>query len=165
MLIPLVRFDRIDEDRANHLLVRWQHKMGPCNRPFPTTAHALFHEDVPVCVVMHGPLITPSVGGEQYNSVLRRDACVEVCRLCAERPHLNRVGLRLWREFVLPSLGRFGVSYAISYQDADIHTGNIYRFDGWQRFHYSHSGTDTRTGKAGRRKWLWIYPPLNVPVS
>jgi hypothetical protein len=48
---------------------------------------------------------------------------------------------------------------AISYQDAALHSGNLYRFDGWQRRAFSHSGTDTRSGRPGRDKWIWVYPP------
>lgn len=161
MLLPLVHFERVAEEIANERLAAWEHKMGRCDRPFSTQCHALFNNGWICGIVMHGPLITPSVGGEEYRDRLKRDSCVEVCRLCAAGPNLNRVVLRLWREFVFPSLAQQGIKWAISYQDADLHTGNTYRFDGWERFHYSHSGTDTRTGKSGRRKYLWIWPPIN----
>jgi len=164
-LLPLVHFDRIDQDAGNSLIVKWGHKMGSCDRPFACQCYALFHNGLAVCVVMHAPLITPSVGGVMLSKALNRDNCIELCRLCAVRSNLNRVGLRLWREFVFSSIFAAGVAqHAISYQDADLHTGNTYRFDGWERFHYSHSGTDTRTGKAGRRKWLWVWPPMGIPV-
>ncbi len=42
-----------------------------------------------------------------------------------------------------------------SYQDADMHSGNTYRFDGWTRIGFSSSGTDIRSGRKGRRKWIW----------
>lgn len=85
---------------------------------------------------------------------LTRENTCELSRLCAERPHLCRVALRLWREFVFPQLG---YRYVISYQDADMHSGNTYRFDGWKRAGFSSSGTDTRSGRRGRRKWIWVW--------
>lgn len=60
--------------------------------------------------------------------------------------------LRLWREFVFPAMG---YQFAISYQDAALHSGNLYRFDGWTRIGYSSSGTDARSGRRGRNKFIW----------
>jgi hypothetical protein len=153
MLIPLCSFDRIDAAHANVLLVKWGHKMGPLNRPFPGSQFALFHNGQPVCVVTHGCIISTTVAAVPGAS---RENSVELSRLCAVRPGLCRVGLRLWREFVFPSLG---YERAVSYQDADLHNGNTYRFDGWHRAGYSRSGTDARSGRKGRNKWVWIYPP------
>jgi antitoxin VapB len=149
---PVIRFERIANDEANALLVKWQHKMGPLNRPFPGEAYALIHIADPVCVVTHGCLITQHVGGGL--SHITRENGVELSRLCAARPGLCRVGLRLWREFVFPSLG---CQFAVSYQDADIHNGNTYRFDGWKRMGFSRSGTDQRSGRKGRNKWIWVW--------
>lgn len=76
-------------------------------------------------------------------------------RICAVRPGLNRVLLRLWREFVFPGLPH---QYAVSYQDAVLHTGDLYRFDGWTLINKSaRSGPDTRSGRAGRRKRIWLW--------
>ena len=81
-----------------------------------------------------------------------REECCELSRLCCERPDLCRVVLRLWREFVFPATGKH---WAISYQDAVAHTGNLYRFDGWVRLGKSRSGTDQRSGRRGRNKVIW----------
>jgi hypothetical protein len=68
------------------------------------------------------------------------------------------VALRLWREFVFPTLG---YRYAISYQDADLHNGNTYRFDGWKRLPLiGRSGPDSRSGRLGRRKYVWLWENL-----
>jgi hypothetical protein len=83
---------------------------------------------------------------------MTRANTIELARLCASRSGLCRVALRLWREGVFPL---FGVQYAMSYQDADLHSGNTYRFDGWRRVAFSSSGTDQRSGRKGRRKWIW----------
>jgi hypothetical protein len=45
-------------------------------------------------------------------------------------------------------------------QDAAQHRGNLYRFDGWRRAGYSRAGgTDRRSGRPGRHKWIWVWPP------
>jgi hypothetical protein len=156
-MFPLVSFQTISLGELNECLVLWNHKMGPLHRPDfgDGRYHALFHEGRPVAVAAASQLIAPHVGGGL--SHLKRETTVELSRLCAESPHLNRVVLRLWREFVFPCLG---VEAAISYQDAVIHSGNLYRFDGWRRSSLkSNSGTHSRSGKRGRSKWIWVWPP------
>jgi hypothetical protein len=88
----------------------------------------------------------------------RRDA-VELSRLCVARPDLCRVALRLWRSFVFSVLARErGYRWAVSYQDAALRSGNLYRFDGWVRIGRSRSGVDPRTGRKGRNKAIWGWP-------
>ena len=154
-LFPIATFDRIELVEANALLTRWGHRMGAMERPsYSDTPHfALFHGREPVAVAMASTLVRDHVGGGLDH--LRRDNAIELSRLCAQRAGLCRIALRLWREFVLPQLA----PVAISYQDADLHNGNTYRFDGWARAGFSSSGTDQRTGRKGRRKWIWVYPP------
>lgn len=155
-LFPPVTFEPISLAEANSCLVKWGHKMGPLERGNQgAECYALTHERRPVAVATASSLIRERVGGGL--GFLTRENCMELSRLCAERKSLCRVALRLWREFVFPSLG---APYAISYQDADLHNGNTYRFDGWQRAAYSSSGTDSRSGKQGRKKWIWVWPPL-----
>lgn len=160
LLRPTATFESIDLDAANVLLEKFGHKMGILHRSNqPAICHALYHGDNPVAVTCANTTIRPNVAG---NLGLTRDNTIELSRLCAARPGLCRVALRLWREFVFPALG---YKYAISYQDADLHNGNIYRFDGWQRAVRSRSGTDQRTGKRGRDKWIWVWPPLPKPTG
>jgi hypothetical protein len=156
-MFPLVHFDRIDLGEANGLLELWGHQMGPVRRrPNDTLATALYHEGRPVAVAVRASLIREAVGGGWAEPMGRGDA-IELARLCAERRHLNRVVLRLWREFVFPTAG---VRFAISYQDAVLHGGDLYRFDGWQRSpEKSYSGSDSRSGRHGRQKWVWRWPP------
>jgi antitoxin VapB len=149
----VIQFDKISIFDANACLVKWGHRMGRLTRPFGKGWHyALSVDGRPVAVAMSSTLIRECVGGGL--SHLTRENCIELSRLCAERPGLCRVALRLWREFVFPTLG---YRYAISYQDADLHNGNTYRFDGWRRAGFSHSGTDTRSGRRGRNKWIWVW--------
>lgn len=158
-LVPVVTFEPIELAQANRYLVAWGHKMGPLERGNQVGEHfALVHEGEPVAVAMVSSLIRECVGGGL--SHLTRENSMELSRLCAVRSGLCRVALRLWREFVFPQLG---VAHAISYQDADMHNGNTYRFDGWQRAGFSSSGTDSRSGRRGRRKWIWVWPPLPEP--
>jgi hypothetical protein len=156
MLLPRVHFDDIEPHIANQLLIDWGHKMGALNRPFPSRFFALNHQGTPVAIAAHSCLIAEHVGGGL--SQLTRENTIELSRLCSSGPGLCRVALRLWREFVFGEM--VTVKHAVSYQDADLHNGNTYRFDGWQRAGYSSSGTDARSGLKGRKKWIWVYPPL-----
>lgn len=144
-------------DEANAALVTWGHKMGPMNRPDygDLSATGLYDGGQLVAVAMVAGLVRASVAGCPW---LTRDNAMELARLCAARPGLCRVALRLWREFTFP---RHGKAFAVSYQDADLHTGNTYRFDGWQRVSWAPGGTSTdqRTGRKGRNKWVWVWPP------
>lgn len=148
---PICRLDQIDNEDAGKALIRWNHKMGPCNRPMGIIrSHGLFHQGTLVAVVVTADLVNETCAG------LSRSKAIELARLCAERPDLCRVVLRLWREFIFPC---FGKEWAVSYQDEALHTGDTYRFDGWVRLARSHSGTDQRSGRKGRNKTIWGWHP------
>lgn len=162
-MFPLACFDGVELHEANKLLVAWEHKMGPIRRPMngsPRTgggdeAHVLFFEGVPVAVTVTSTLINKNVAQRRD---LTRANTIELSRVCAARPHLCRVAIRLWREVLFPLLPH---RHAISYQDAVVHSGDLYRFDGWKCIVQSaRSGPDTRSGRKGRRKkvWLWSKP-------
>lgn len=149
MLIdPLISFDSIGREELNWCLEKWGHRMGAMNRPTPGLAHGLRHNGRLVAVTSTDHLMAAAVKG------LSRSDAIELSRVCAERPDLCRVAVRLWREFVFPAMGR---AWAISYQDAVIHGGNLYRFDGWVRLGFSRSGKDTRSGRPGRAKYVWAW--------
>lgn len=152
ILRPTIYVDSLELHEANKLLERWGHLMGPCNRGNGfSRCHALYHEEMPQAVTITSGLIRESVAGVDY---LNRSNCIELSRLCAKRPGLCRVMIRLWREFVFPQLG---YQYAISYQDSALHSGATYRFDGWERVSFSHSGKDSRSGRQGRDKYVWLW--------
>ena len=161
-MFPVCTFEHIEIGEANELLVKWKHKMGPLNRPLygQNTAHALTHNGRPVAVTILSGLISPTIGnGCDY---LTRENTCELSRLCAERPGLCRVAIRLWREFVF---AESGFEYAISYSDNDLHNGNTYRFDGWKIVvKNARSGTDQRSGRKGRDKTVWQWPPPAPPT-
>ena len=151
-LAAIVSFEPVPLGVANGLLEMWGHKMGECKRgDSKGLSHALMHNGRPVAVTITSSLIRETVGNAPH---LTRSNCIELSRLCAERSGLCRVALRLWREFVFPSLG---YEWAISYCDADLHNGNTYRFDGWERIAFARSGTDSRSGRLGRNKWVWVW--------
>jgi len=154
-MFPLASFDEIDLAAANALLAAWGHKMGPLMRGNSGSmhCHALFVHGEPIGLACTSSLIRECVGGGMKH--LTRANTIELSRLCACNPWACRVVLRLWRELVFPGTGAVA---AISYQDAKLHTGNIYRFDGWKRAAFSHSGTDKRTGRQGRDKFVWVWP-------
>jgi antitoxin VapB len=151
--MSVASFRPIPLSEANDALCKWQHKMGALHRGNQgAVCHGLFHGEKLVAVTTVSTLIAPRVGGGLIE--LTRQNCCELSRLCAERSGLCRVAIRLWREFVFPALG---YQFAISYQDADLHSGNTYRFDGWRRAAYARSGKDTRSQRPGRNKWVWIW--------
>lgn len=157
---PAVRFCQIGRDALNDCLLAWAHKMGPVRRPTGGWSHGLFHDDQLVAVVATDTLIRSCVAS------LTRQEAVELSRLCAAQPDLCRVALRLWRAFVFPALCRkHGFRWAISYQDARAHSGNLYRFDGWTRLATSRSGTDSRSGRRGRNKVIWGWRNPDVETA
>jgi len=153
-MFPLADFVDVPLYEANQMLTSWAHKMGPLLRGNSGAqhCHALRVHGEPVAVACTSSLIREHVGGGL--SHLTRENTIELSRVCAAAPWANRVIVRLWREIILPGTG---YRYAISYQDAVLHSGNLYRFDGWTRAAYSSSGTDSRTGRKGRQKWIWLW--------
>lgn len=158
LFAPLAHVDAIDRSEANRLLVAWGHRMGPYTRPSHTidAHHALFQNGESVAVAVSGETVGQVVG----QTGITRGEVVELARLCAARPNLCRVMLRIWREMIFPAVAeRHNRRMAISYQDRDLHNGNTYRFDGWVRIAQCQSGDDRRSGRKGRKMAIWGWPP------
>lgn len=158
LLPPLAVVQEISRDEANGYLVAWGHRLGALERPefAPDRAHALLHHGKAVAVTTASTLSTPRVGAGW--ECLTRENTIELSRLCAARRELTRAMLRLWRELIFPSLGKV---HAVSYQDAAMHRGDLYRFDGWRRLGETRSGMDARAvGYRCRRRviWGWLQP-------
>lgn len=156
MFEPLISFDAITLDECNHALTEWGHKMGPICRPDfgDQRCHGLRHDGRLVAVTAGASIIKPVVGG------LTRGEAFELARVCASRPNLCRPVVRLWREFVFPAISAaHGYAWAVSYQDAVLHSGNLYRFDGWVPLASTRSGSDQRSGRKGGPKILWGWHP------
>jgi hypothetical protein len=161
LIAPIQHVAAIDKADLNRCLVAWGHRMGPWTRPDygGPWFHAMHHHGEPVAVAAAGTLITKRAAG------FSRDEAFELGRVCAVRPHLCRAMLRLWREFVFPDLCRaYGWRWVISYQDEALHSGNLYRHDGWLLVGHSSSGTDKRSGRKGRSKaiWGWCADPAEM---
>lgn len=156
---PLIAFDVISLAEINECLIVWGHRMGPLQRPNfgRGRCYGLRHLGQLVAVAAHDQMIAPETCG------LRRDEALELTRVCAIRPDLCRVIVRLWREFAFPPACRaWRCSWAISYQDNHLHSGNLYRFDGWVRIGATRSGTDQRSAggvRKGRNKTVWGWHP------
>ena len=148
LLVPLQHIERIENADADRALIAWGHKMGPCRRvQGALVSHGMFAHGRLCAVSVTADLVRESCAG-----LTRREA-IELARLCADRPDLCRPMLRIWREFVFPHFGR---PWAVSYQDEALHSGNVYRFDGWvQLREHARSGTDSRSGRKGRSKTVW----------
>lgn len=160
MILPVVTFEPIERNVLNACLRAWGHKMGEWKRPiYKEWLSGLFHNGRPVAVLAATTLIRRRCGG------FTRDEAFELGRVCAARRDINRAALRLWREFVFPDICRAeGFVAVISYQDAVLHSGDLYRFDGWHKVGESRSGTDKRSGRKGRRKIIWAYDFRELPT-
>lgn len=155
LLPPTVAFDTVDLDDLNRCLIAWGHKMGPWTRPDygDQWLHGLRHDGRLVAVTASCGLMTPRCAAG-----LSRAEAFELGRVCAIAPDWCRVAVRLWRLTVYPALCvARGYQWAVSYQDAMLHSGNLYRHDGWARIAFARgsSSTDQRTGRKGRDKWIW----------
>ncbi|KQT52241.1 MULTISPECIES: hypothetical protein [unclassified Aureimonas] len=161
-LPPIAHLETIDRRELNRLLVAWGHRMGVYSRPTYTfeAHHALFSHGEPVAVTAAGETAREVVG----QTGIRRDEAVELVRLCASRPDLCRPMLRLWREFVFPPIALMhGRTVAVSYQDEALHSGDLYRFDGWQILGKGGGGgTDARTGRPSRKMKIWGWASSEV---
>lgn len=152
LIAPIVHFAQIEPDEADRALVAWGHKMGPCSRPMGTLrAHGMFAHGKLCALTVTADLVRETCAG------LRRDEAIELARLCAERRDLCRPMLRLWRDFIFPA---FGTPWAVSYQDEQLHTGDVYRFDGWVQLQTgARSGPDRRSNRKVRVKTIWGWHP------
>lgn len=159
---PMVGLYPFDQDEANRLLERWQHTLGPINRPFHSEAYALMLDQRPIAVAVSTNTMGNSVAG------YRRQEVVELGRLCAEPGNTwaNRVLLRLWREVCAPRWQCWPVKAAISYSHNAMHRGEIYRTDGWRLVKEDAGSTsDSNHGRpvtdmrsAGKKRlWAWSY--------
>lgn len=163
MLVPpIAHIETIDRADLNRLLIKWEHRMGAYSRPTYAfeAHHALFQHGEPVAITAAGETAREVVG----QTGITRGEAVELVRLCAARRDLCRPMLRLWRELILPGIASaHRRRIAVSYQDEALHSGDLYRFDGWQLLGKGGGGgTDARTGRAGRRMKIWGWPVSEV---
>lgn len=156
LLPPLISFDTITRAELNACLLAWGHRMGPIQRPaFASPIDFVLRlNDEPIAVVAADTLIRDTCG-------FTRASAFELSRMCAAPGHrgVSSLMMRQWRAFAYPLIVRaWGTPWVISYQDAVLHSGNLYRFDGWVRLGCTSSGTDARAScgcRKGRKKIIW----------
>jgi hypothetical protein len=149
----------LDVDEVNRLLIEWGHKLGACRRPFRSEGFGLSVHGRIVAVAMSCSIVNGPVAGYLRTEV------VELARLAASEPWANRVMLRLWREVCAPGWRNWPVKAAVSYSHNAMHSGNLYRFDGWRKVRddcgSSGGGAWSRkrycTDAVHGKKTLWIY--------
>lgn len=168
---PMVSLSVVSVDDANRLLVAWGHKLGPVHRPFSMEAYTLELDGSPLSVAVSASTVSAFVAGRDGDTEVRyhRQEVVELARLASDpaAAWANRVMLRLWREVCAPRWTDWPVKAAVSYSHNGLHTGQLYRFDGWKRINErcgsSGGGTYSRPRYAtdaihGRKSlWLWRY--------
>lgn len=166
--VPLVSLVPVTLEDANALLVRFEHKLGPVNRPFRSEAFAMLVDARPVGVVVSASTVSDRITGEIDGERVDygRMEVVELARLAAE-PWASRVMIRLWREVLAPRWDSWRVYAAVSYSHNAMHKGDLYRFDGWTRIRTdagsSGGGAWTRKRYAtdavhgSKSLWVWRY--------
>lgn len=179
MPFPIVGLTPIEPAEANAYLREWGHKLGPVNRPFRMEAWALEVDGRPVCVAVSASTVSsevaayrdePGPDGKPRRVEVgrwRRTEAVELARLCAEPGNtwVNRAMLRLWREVLAPRWACWPVKAAISYSKNATHTGDLYRFDGWEKCQEDagssgggrHSRKRCATDAVYGPKTLWVW--------
>ena len=180
--MPLAGFGRVHEDFANTLLVRWGHKLGPCNRPFRREGWTLDVEGLgPVAVAVSASPVAEHMRGTEDGEPVQLERCevVELARICAHPDHrwATRPMLRLWRQcaghrYKMPEGGPPSPLAAVSYSMDGLGDGGLYRFDGWTRIakgvaRAGGGGPSSRSNPVrkgdptyGKKSlWLWRYAP------
>ena len=158
-------FDTLDMDEGNRLLVKWGHRLGELHRPFSSRCYVMLVDAEPVSLAMSASSMGTPVAGYQRRQV------VELARLCSAPGHswATRVMIRVWREVFGPRWPDWRPEAAISYHQNAHHTGNIYRFDGWEKLRedaghpagktstWSHSLKPGDPAYGPKTLWLWRY--------
>ena len=104
-----------------------------------------------------------------------RQEIVELTRLAAANGWANRIMLRLWREICAQAWPCWPVKAAVSYQ-LNSKTGNLYRFDGWERVpgvrgssgggSWSRKRYANEAAHGPKTLWVWRYdaaPKMESP--
>lgn len=151
----------IEMDLANRCLVEWEHKLGEVHRPFHQEAYGFEVDGQLVGVATSGSIVNGPVAG--YD----RDQVVELTRLASPHRWACRVVLRLWREVCAQRWSGWPVLAAVSYSHNAMHSGDLYRFDGWRKVRddagSSGGGTwgrkrlNTEAVYGQKSLWIWEY--------
>lgn len=163
----LVRVDPIDRRECNDLLTKWEHPLGPCDRPFGQDHWLFICAGRPVALAVSASIVSPTLRDVTDTTRLRREI-VELARIARhpdERWSL-RVMLRIWREVLAAEWEHWSASLLASYA-LPGYSGDLYRFDGWTRVREvkpASPGAGSTWAKASKadavgdgRKTLWTW--------
>lgn len=164
-VLPVMTVVDIELAHANELLVRWEHPLGACNRPFGSMSHALCVEGEPVAVTVAASTVSSTVAG------FTRKQVVELARIGRglDAPWAMRPMVRLWRAVLAHRWSYWPVQAAISYAIPGT-PGDIYRFDGWERVKtvkrsspgrnstWSKPSASDEIGDGIKTLWRFVYP-------
>lgn len=161
-LFPMATFERIDPSHADELYERWQHYLGPCDRPFGRQDFGFLLGGQAVSVATSASTVSATCAG------LSRFEVIELARIATHPAYrwATRVTLRLWRELAPTEWAARNhehwpsIRAVVSYSNETRHKGDIYRFDGWRKvgIQRGSTGGGTYTSKQPREdKALWIY--------
>lgn len=169
---PIAGVNRISNGLCNDLLVKWEHKLGPCERPFLTESFAFEVDGEPIAVAMSCSIVHGPVAGYRTQQV------VELARLASCNKWANRIMIRSWREILAPKYSAWKPLAVVSYSHNALHGGEIYRTDGWRKV-TDKAGSTGKGGNWGRRGrgyaneaihglktlWIWEYPEMVQPMT
>lgn len=153
-LFPVVSMCAASQDEVDGLLVEWAHPLGACNRPFGMQHWVLSVEQQPVACAVSASLVSAHVRTDD-GRVFQRGECVELARIGRhpDWPGILRVALRLWRDVFALRWPYWPVVARVSYAMPGT-LGDIYRFDGWQRW-------GARRPSGGSGTWTRANPEVN----
>jgi len=143
---PIVGLYQVSVDEANVAMHEWGHQLGECHRPFHQEAFSLQLGERPLAYAISASIVNGPVGPQDGSVSYGRTEVVELARLVASERWANRVMLRLWRETCARLWPCWPVKAAVSYSHNGMHTGDLYRFDGWERWR-------TDAGSTGGGTW------------
>lgn len=157
-MFPLLSFVEIDNHEAERALIRSEHYLGPCNRPYAKQSFGLLLRGQLVSIAVSAS--TPAPTCDRY----ARKEVVELARL-ASLPGYNtftRVAIRAWRE-IAPAVWaqRYWHPIAcVSYSSETRHKGDVYRFDGWRKVAIVRGSTggghhSKRQERDDKAIWVW----------
>lgn len=164
---PLLALRECSPGEAEDLLTRWEQPLGPCNRPFGQQEFVLDIEGEAVAMATSASTVSATFGDHPSVADLRRGQVVELARIARhpKHPFILRVMLRLWRVYLAHRWPYWPITAAVSYAIPGT-TGDLYRFDGWERVGRCQvsrgGGTWTKTSPkvsqiADGVKTLWVY--------
>lgn len=161
--LSLVGLHRCSLQDANNCLSDWKHKLGPCRRPFLNEAFMLVWREQPIATAISSSVISSTVAG------YTRQEVVELSRLCTHPAYAwaSRIMVRLWREVCAPLWPCWNILAAVSYSQNVHHSGNLYRFDGWEKVSddagssgggtWSTKRQDHHPANGKKTLWVWTY--------